>query len=109
MLKSFGIWDRLQVWRLLALPFFLAEPANNGWESPVKLGITSTRIEVFSDDPDTFIDRAVQAGANGNFDNIKNHEGPWGIHIQGGFTDPFGHIWFVGDKSPLHPFPPRDL
>ena len=32
-------------------PFFLGEPANNGWESPVKLGITSTRVEVFCDDP----------------------------------------------------------
>jgi len=27
--------------------FFVGEPANNGWESPEKLGITSTRVEVF--------------------------------------------------------------
>src|SRR5215475_2261421 len=54
-------------------PFFLGEPANNGWESPSKLGITSTRIEVFCDDPDAVIDRAVQAGANGSIDKIKNH------------------------------------
>lgn len=85
--------------------FFLGEPANNGWESPAKLGITSARIEVFCDDPDTFIARAVQAGANGSFDKIRNHEAPWGIHRQGGFIDPFGHIWLVGDKSPLKPFP----
>jgi PhnB protein len=85
--------------------FFLGEPANNGWESPEKLGITSTRIEVFCNDPDTFIQRAVQAGANGSFDNIRNHEAPWGVHRQGGFIDPFGHIWLVGDKSPLNPFP----
>jgi PhnB protein len=26
---------------------------------------------------------------------------PWGPHRQGGFSDPFGHIWFVGDRSPL--------
>jgi PhnB protein len=25
----------------------------------------------------------------------------WGTHRQGGFTDPFGHVWLVGDKSPL--------
>src|SRR5678815_3585390 len=43
--------------------FFLGEPANNGWESPEKLGITTTRVEVFCDDPDSFISRAVQAGA----------------------------------------------
>src|SRR6476659_10630559 len=53
--------------------FFLGEPARNGWESPEKLGITSARVEVFCDDPDAFITRAVKAGANGSFDNIKNH------------------------------------
>ena len=85
--------------------FFVGEPANNGWESPEKLGITSTRVEVFCDDPDAFIAHAVQAGANGSFDNIKNHEAPWGVHRQGGFIDPFGHIWLIGDKSPLKSFP----
>ena len=81
--------------------FFVGEPANNGWESPEKLGITSARVEVFCDDPDAFITQAVKGGANGNFDRIKNHEAPWGIHRQGGFIDPFGHIWLVGDRSPL--------
>src|SRR6266478_6263928 len=45
-------------------PFFVGEPANNGWESPAKLGITSTRVEVFCNDPDEFIARAVEAGAH---------------------------------------------
>ena len=84
--------------------FFLGEPANNGWESPEKLGITTTRVEVFCDDPDAFIARAVEAGANGSFDKIRNHEAPWGVHRQGGFIDPFGHIWLVGDESPLNSF-----
>jgi len=82
--------------------FFVGEPANNGWESPEKLGITSTRVEVFCNDPDVFIARAVHAGANGSGDKIRNHEAPWGTHRQGGFIDPFGHIWLVGDKSPLN-------
>ena len=82
-------------------PFFLGEPANNGWENPVKLGITSCRVEVFCDDPDGFIARAVEAGANGNWDPIRDHQAPWGTHRQGGFIDPFGHIWLVGDRSPL--------
>lgn len=82
-------------------PFFLGEPANNGWESPAKLGITSTRVEVFCDDPDAFMARAVEAGAQGGFDPIRNHQMPWGIHRQGGFIDPFGHIWLIGDRSPL--------
>jgi len=82
-------------------PIFVGEPANNGWESPTQLGITSARVEVFCDDPDTFIEKAVTAGANGEIDKIKNHQMPWGVHRQGGFIDPFGHIWLVGDNSPL--------
>lgn len=85
--------------------FFVGEPANNGWESPLKLGMTSTRVEVFCDNPDAFIERAVKAGANGSRDKIRDHEAPWGTHRQGGFIDPFGHIWLVGDRSPLKPFP----
>jgi PhnB protein len=101
-LWSFGSVAGLEI---AGAAFFVGEPANNGWECPAKLGITSARVEVFCDEPDTFITRAVQAGANGSFDNIRNHEAPWGIHRQGGFIDPFGHIWLVGDKSPLNPFP----
>jgi uncharacterized glyoxalase superfamily protein PhnB len=85
--------------------FFLGEPARNGWESPVKLGITSARVEVFCDDPDTLIARALEAGAKGSLDTLQDHQAPWGTHRQGGFTDPFGHIWLVGDRSPLRAFP----
>ncbi len=82
-------------------PIFLAEPANNGWETPTKLGMPSARVEVFCDDPDTFIAHALEAGAEGSLKTLENHQRPWGIHRQGGFTDPFGHIWLVGDRSPL--------
>jgi uncharacterized glyoxalase superfamily protein PhnB len=84
-------------------PFFVGQPEENGWESPAKLGITTTRIEVFCDDPDLFIARAVAAGANGSVDPVRNHSMPWGPHRQGGFVDPFGHIWLVGDRTPLTP------
>ncbi|HEY1292401.1 MAG TPA: VOC family protein [Chloroflexota bacterium] len=83
-------------------PFFLAEPANNRWESPTEIGTTSVRVEVFCENPDAFVERAVTAGANGH-DPVRNHQMPWGIHRQGGFIDPFGHIWLVGDRSPLEP------
>lgn len=86
-------------------PFFVGEPERNGWESPSVLGTTSLRVEVFCDDPDAFIARALEAGARGSLDKIRNHEMPWGPHRQGGFVDPFGHIWFVGDRSPLNRFP----
>lgn len=83
-------------------PIFVGEPANNGWESPIKLGTTSVRVEVFCDNPDAFIERAVAAGANGKVDPIRDHIAPWGVHRQGGFIDPFGHRWLVGDTSPLN-------
>jgi PhnB protein len=82
-------------------PIFVGQPENNGWESPMKLGLTSARVEVFCADPDAFIAKAVAAGAQGEADQIKDHQAPWGVHRQGGFVDPFGHIWLVGDQSPL--------
>jgi uncharacterized glyoxalase superfamily protein PhnB len=86
-------------------PFFVGEPANNGWECPTKLGMPSVRVEVFCDDPDALIARALEAGAKADRHRIRNHEMPWGIHRQGGFVDPFGHIWLVGDRSPLSRHP----
>jgi uncharacterized glyoxalase superfamily protein PhnB len=83
-------------------PFFLHEvnPDNPAEDSPDRLGITSTRIEVFAEDPDSFIARAVAAGATEG-SPIEDHQTPWGKHRQGGFHDPFGHNWSVGDRSPL--------
>ena len=86
-------------------PLFLAEPANNGWDSPTAIGTTTVRVEVFVDDPDTFVERAIEAGADGRLDGMRDHQMPWGTHRQGGFFDPFGHLWLVGDRSPLSPFP----
>lgn len=88
-------------------PFFLGEPANNGWQTPAKASTRTVRIEVFVDDPDSFIARAVAAGADDSVDEIRDHQRPWGVHRQGGFTDPFGHLWLVGDRSPLSRHKPR--
>ncbi|WP_139131851.1 VOC family protein [Micromonospora chersina] len=87
-------------------PFYLHQvnPENPGETSPGQAGVTSTRIEVFIDDPDTFVERAVAAGAVAGA-AVEDHRVPWGTHRQGGFTDPFGHHWSVGDKSPLSSFP----
>lgn len=82
-------------------PFFLAQPAHNGWNSPQALGSTTVRVELFCENPDAVITRALAAGATGSLDDLQNHHAPWGIHRQGHFVDPFGHIWLVGDKSPL--------
>ena len=74
-------------------PFFLGEPEGNGWDTPAALGSRTVRVEVFIEDPDGFIDRAVAAGADGSVDQIRDHQAPWGIHRQGGFIDPFGCGW----------------
>ena len=85
-------------------PFFLHEPANNGFGSPAAIGTTTVRVEVFADDPGTYVERAIKAGADGALDPVRDHQTPWGTHRQGGFHDPFGHSWLVGDKSPLRRF-----
>jgi PhnB protein len=86
-------------------PFFLHEPTPFGFGSPAELGATTVRVEVLCEDPDAFVARAVAAGADGSADPMMDHQVPWGIHRQGGFTDPFGHVWLVGDKTPLAQFP----
>jgi PhnB protein len=83
-------------------PFLLHEvnPDNPAETSPDRAGVTSIRIELFVDDPDAFVERAVAAGAvQGS--PVVEHQMPWGPHRQGGFHDPFGHKWSVGDRSPL--------
>jgi PhnB protein len=87
-------------------PFFLHEvnPDNPAEDSPGRLGVTSTRVEVFVESPDSLIERAIAAGAAAGAD-IEERETPWGMHRQGGFCDPFGHNWSVGDRSPLQRFP----
>jgi len=85
--------------------FFLGEPQQNGWETPEARGVPTCRVEVFCDDPDAFVARAVREGAKGSRDPVRDHEAPWGTHRQGGFIDPFGHIWLVGDRSPLQRLP----
>lgn len=101
------LWDLGSVVGLAidGAPFFVGQPENNGWDSPLTLGTRTVRVEVFVDDPDAFVARAVAAGAEGSRDPVRDHQMPWGTHRQGSFDDPFGHRWLVGDRSPLghHP------
>lgn len=86
-------------------PFFLheANPGNPAEDSPQAVGATSVRVELFVDDPDEVIARALAAGAAPG-SPITDHEHLSGtVHRQGGFRDPFGHNWSVGNKAPLQP------
>jgi len=96
------VWDLGSVVGLevAGAPLFLAEPDGPNWSSPAEAGTTTVRVEVFVDDPDAVWARAVAAGADGD-DPVRDHQMPWGPHRQGGFFDPFGHRWLVGDRSPL--------
>jgi PhnB protein len=84
-------------------PFFLHEvnPQNPTENSPQAVGATSVRVELFVDDPDAVIQRALVAGATLGSPIEDHHHSGGTIHRQGGFRDPFGHNWSVGDKSPL--------
>jgi PhnB protein len=85
-----------------AAPFFIHEvnPNKPDETGPFEAGHTSTRIQLFVDDPDELLARALSAGATLG-SPIEKHVLPSGNHRQGGFQDPFGHRWSVGDKSPL--------
>jgi PhnB protein len=87
-------------------PFFLHEvnPDNPNENSPLEVGRTSTRIELFVDDPDVVLERALVAGATLG-SPMEEHILPSGAHRQGGFRDPFGHYWSVGNKAPLRADP----
>ena len=74
--------------------------------SPTAVGLTTTRIEVFIDEPDELVERALQAGVT-DVEPVSVHDTPWGPHRQGGFTDPFGHRWSVGDRTHCNGFPGR--
>jgi hypothetical protein len=43
--------------------FFIGQPEGNGWETPITLGLTTARVEVFCDDPDGLIATALAEGA----------------------------------------------
>src|SRR3954447_3311025 len=66
-------------------PFFLHEPVKDKFASPGDIGTTTVRIEMFVDNPDEWVARAVRSGAVVH--PIRDHAVPWGTHRQGGFTD----------------------
>ena len=84
-------------------PFFIHEvnPQNPTENAPDAVGATSVRIELFVDNPDQVIQRALAARATLG-SPIEDHQHfPGTVHRQGGFRDPFGHNWSVGNKTPL--------
>jgi uncharacterized glyoxalase superfamily protein PhnB len=81
-----------------------AAPGKKQETGPTEGGRTTTRIEVFVYVPEDMVARATSSGAS-DVEPVTDHDAPWGTHSQGGFTDPFGHRWSVGDRSPLQALP----
>ena len=102
------LWDLggVAALHLAGAPFLLHEPVPGKEQesSPADAGLTTTRIEVFVDAPEELVEAATRAGAT-DVEPVTDHGVPWGTHRQGGFTDPFGHRWSVGDRSPLQALP----
>jgi PhnB protein len=81
--------------------FFLAdESPDNGTRTPASVGATSVRIELFVDDPELVLAKAVAAGAvEANPLAEHSHTTTDGGRFrmrQGRVVDPFGHQWLVG-------------
>jgi PhnB protein len=82
--------------------FFLAEESPpHGTRSPVAVGATTVRIELFVADPVAVLARAVAAGATDSAP-VREHRyemtGPHPIKrmLQGHVIDPSGHKWLIG-------------
>ena len=102
------MWDLggVAALHLQGAPFLLHEavPGKKQETSPTQAALTTTRIEVFVNAPEVLVARAARSGAS-DVEAVTDHDAPWGMHRQGGFTDPFGHRWSVGDRSPLQTLP----
>src|SRR3954465_8659316 len=64
-------------------PLFLGQPENDKWATPAAVGAPTVRVEVFVDDPDAFVSRAVERGADGSDDPVRDQQKPWGTRSQG--------------------------
>ncbi len=80
--------------------FFLASANPPSTRGPDDVGGTTIRIELFVDDPQATWERAVAAGpAKSNPPTEHTHatvDGGSFSMLQGGITDPFGHVWLIG-------------
>jgi uncharacterized glyoxalase superfamily protein PhnB len=81
--------------------FFLASSNPPSTEGPDVAGATTVRIELFVDDPEAVFERAAAVAGVQKANPVTLHEhatvdGGSFRMLQGGITDPFGHIWLIG-------------
>ena len=69
--------------------------------SPTTIGGSPVSLYLYVEDVDKTFNLAVAEGGKSLFPVQDRFYGD----RHGSIQDPFGHIWLVGDKSPLNPFP----
>ena len=74
-----------------------ADPALPGPCTPAAPGRGSTILQLCVDDVDATVARALERGA---IVRTEPQDAGWGDRVAT-IIDPFGHIWLVGDRSPL--------
>lgn len=79
---------------------FLAQANPPGTSAPTSVETTTVRIELFVDDPDVVLQRAIAAGATSGAP-VSHHrretlDGGSFEMLQGSVRDPFGHVWLIG-------------
>ncbi len=97
---------RIRIWQrgylsVAGALFFLGEPENNGWDHPAALGSRTVRIEVFVDDPDAFIDRAVRLEPTAASTRSATMKHPGACTGRAASSTRSATCWLVGDRSPL--------
>ena len=79
---------------------FLASANPPRTRSPIDVGATTVRIELFVDDPSATFKQAMAAGAVDGSEPVEHqHDLVGGAKmrmLQGQVTDPFGHLWLIG-------------
>jgi PhnB protein len=82
------------VLEIAGMPFGVATEAPElGTPSPETTGVTTVRISLHVDDPDSVAAQAIAAGATEMFPVADQ---PYGLR-QGRVVDPFGHHWLIAD------------
>jgi PhnB protein len=82
------------VLEIAGMPFGVATEAPElGTPSPETAGVTTVRISLHVDDPDSVAAQAIAAGATEMFPVADQ---PYGLR-QGRVVDPFGHHWLIAD------------
>ena len=82
-------------WHLPSRPVERHKPVKPEWNSPVRIGVTTVRVELFCDDPDAVVASALAAGATSQSEPADAF---YGDRVAG-VIDPSGNRWFIATRQ----------